>query len=65
MLEVTVSFDPAANRRDQLVRLNNHNKLTPKSAVAARNIAAGIGANAWVTDGTTTYRVVKNRARKC
>ena len=63
MLEVTVTFDPSANRTGGLVKLNHHNHLNPKSAVAARNVAAGLRANAWVTDGTKTYRVVGNRAR--
>ena len=65
MLEVTVIFDPNANRVGGVVKLNRPSsaRLDPRNAIAARNVAAGVRANAWVTDGTKTYRVVGNRAR--
>ena len=64
MLEVTVSFDPSANRASEIVRLNTSaSDLSPQLAVKTRNVAAGLGANAWVSDGRRTYRVVGKRAR--
>lgn len=64
MLTLTVSFDLLANRPPETVQLNSHEKLPPAAAIAARDIAAGIGANATVSDGDTTYRVVGTRARR-
>jgi len=64
MLTVTVTYDPSANRSPDTVKLNGHSTLTPKAAIAARNVAAGMAANAYVTDGTSTYRVTRNNARK-
>ena len=63
-MKVTVSFDAQAQRAPCTVKLNNYTSLTPRSAIAARDIAAGKGANATVSDGGTAYRVTKNRARK-
>ena len=65
MLEVTVTFDPSANRASQVVKLNRPAAvhLDPRDAIAARNIAAGLRANAWVSDGLKVYRVVGNHAR--
>ena len=59
-MKVTVST------RDQtaVVNLNNHTKLTPTSARAARDIAFGVGAHATVKAGYTCYRVTKSGARK-
>jgi hypothetical protein len=64
MLKLTVTFDQTANRPDQTVVLHNHEKLDPRAAIAARNVAAGVGANAWVSDGRVTYRVTRSKARK-
>jgi hypothetical protein len=65
MLEVIVTFDPSANRASAVVKLNRPDsaRLDPQNAIAARNVAAGLRANAWVTDGIRTYRVVGKRAR--
>jgi hypothetical protein len=59
-MQVTVS---TKNQTVQ-VNLNNHSTLNPTSARAARDIAFGIGAHVRVTDGSTTYRVTRSRARK-
>jgi hypothetical protein len=64
MLRVIVSFDRSADRADQKVILHNYTKLTPRAAIAARDIAAGVAANARVSDGQVAYHVVKSRARK-
>lgn len=52
------------------VRLSHYERLTPAAAIAAREIAAGVAANATVTDPATgvAYRVTgmgaKARARR-
>jgi hypothetical protein len=61
-MNVTVQFDPQAKRAPERVTLLGYERLTPTTAIAARDIAAGTGASARVTDGTKTYRVVGDRA---
>jgi hypothetical protein len=46
------------------VRVPSYRTLTPESAKAAREVAAGKFANATVTDGHTTYRVTRSGVRK-
>lgn len=63
MKQVTVK---TANGQTQ-VNLNNasdSDTLTAKMAKAARNIAAGVGASATVSDGNDTYRVTRSGVRK-
>jgi hypothetical protein len=61
MLNVSVT-----NEADQTVqvKLNNHDKLDPKAARAAREVAFGIGAHVTVSDGKTTYLVTRASTRK-
>jgi len=61
MLEVSVTND--ATGQTVQVKLNNHDKLNAKAAIAAREIAFGIGAHVDVTDGERTYRVTRSGAR--
>jgi len=63
-LLVTVQYRPQVERNSDTVRMTGVDKLTPKLAVTARNIAAGLGASAWVYDDDVMYRVVGKRARK-
>lgn len=65
MLQLTVTFDCSAERADETVILHNHTTLNPRAAVAARDVAAGVGASVYVTDSETTYRVTGDSARKC
>lgn len=61
-LFVTVQYDPQADRDNDMVRFEGVSKLTPKTAIAARNAAAGLAASAWVYDDEVMYRVVGARA---
>lgn len=61
MLEVTVTNQ--ATKQAVTVKINGYDSLTPKSAIAARNVAQGSG-NAAVSDGHTTYYVTKSGAKK-
>lgn len=64
-MRVYVTFDPAAVREDSVIELHNHTVLTPRAAIAARDVAAGLGASVHVSDGSgNCYRVVGNRARR-
>jgi len=64
MLELYVTFDREIQREPARVRLSGYKSLMPKAAIAARNVAAGVGASVTVDDGKKTYRVVGNHARK-
>ena len=46
------------------VEITAIDRMTPKSAIAFRNVALGVGASATVSGGGKTYRVVGNSARK-
>lgn len=59
-MKVTVS----TRNQTVIVNLNNHTKLNPTSAKAARDIAFGVGAHATVKAGYTAYRVTRSGARK-
>jgi len=63
-LLVTVQYRPQVERNSDTIRMAGVDKLTPALAIAARNVAAGVGASAWVHDDDVMYRVVGNRARK-
>ena len=47
----------------KLIAADETDELTGNLARAARNIAAGVGAYATVTDGRSTYRVTKSVRR--
>jgi hypothetical protein len=63
MKQVTVS---SVNGQVE-VRLNNatnNDSLTASMAKAARDIAFGVGANATVSDGESSFRVTRSGVRK-
>ena len=62
MLEVTVVSEQL--NQTSVVKLNGYDRLTPRAAVAARNIAHGLGAHVTMSDGEAIYRVTRSGARK-
>jgi hypothetical protein len=67
-MKATVSTGKGLNFRAAEVEINNITEMTPRNAIAFRNVAYGVGANATVAGGGKTYRVTgigaKSKARR-
>lgn len=56
-MRATISIGKGLDFRSQEVEINNISEMTPKNAIAFRNVAFGVGASVNVVGGGKAYRV--------